>query len=98
MRYLSFPGLRISPWSRFNDRGKVGRLQGSAADEAAVHVRLWQQLGRVAGVHGAAVLNRDALGSRFAVQGLDRRAITAQTSFACSAVAVLPVPMAQTGS
>ena len=44
-----------------NDGGEVLGLQGGAANEAAVHVGLGQQLGSVAGVHGAAVLDGDCL-------------------------------------
>ena len=55
------------------DGCEVVRLQGSAADEAAVNVRLCKKLSCVACVHGAAVLNSDAFCSLFAVEGLDGR-------------------------
>ena len=52
----------------------------------------------VAGVHAAAVLDADVF-ARFSPHSLAIAAwITPQTRFASSAVAVLPVPMAQTGS
>ena len=81
---------------RGNNGGKVRRLQGGASDEAAVHIRLAQQLVGVGGVHAAAVLDGRGLGHCLAVQFTLRMA--AQTSCAWSAVAVRPVPMAHTGS
>ena len=51
------------------DGCEVVRLQGSAADKAAVNVRLCKKLSRVACVHGAAVLNGDAFCSLLAVEG-----------------------------
>ena len=41
---------------RVDDLYEVGGLQGRAADQAAVHVRLGEQLGGVLCIHGAAVL------------------------------------------
>ena len=52
----------------FDDLGEVGRLQGSAADEAAVDVFLSNKAFRVAGVHGAAVLDDELVGRFFAVE------------------------------
>ena len=47
---------------RVDDGQEVVGLQGRAADEAAVDVGLGQQLRRVLGVHGAAVLDGDGPG------------------------------------
>ena len=51
--------------------GEVGSLQGCAADEAAVHILLAQQLLAVLGVHAAAVLDRGSLGHSLAVDLAD---------------------------
>ena len=72
---------------RVDDVHELLGLQSSTADEAAVDIGLGQQLSSVLGVHAAAVLNGDAAGHAGTVQAP-----------ACSAVAVLPVPMAQMGS
>ena len=101
----------------------MARIQRRAADEAAVDVRLRQQLSGVGRLHRAAVLHRDGPGNARAVQMADGAANegadlcrllgsgglagayepvwaigTGKTSAACWAVAVLPVPMAHTGS
>ncbi len=60
--------------SRFYNRGEIGSLQSGAADEAAVHVRLGYQLVGVLGVHGAAVLNGNAVGGFLVVQAGDHLA------------------------
>ena len=60
--------------SRFYNRGEIGSLQSGAADEAAVHVRLGYQLVGVLGVHGAAVLNGNAVGGFLVVQAGDHPA------------------------
>src|SRR5699024_10208169 len=59
---------------RVDDHGEVGRLQGSAADQAAVHVLLAYQLVAVLGVHAAAVLDGGGLGHGLAVQLADHLA------------------------
>ena len=44
-----------------NDLGKIHGLERSAADQAAVDIRLRKQLTGVAGVHGAAVQDADPI-------------------------------------
>ena len=73
------------------------RLQRRAADQAAVDVGLREQLRRVVGLDAAAVEDLHRAG----VRGRRLRAARAGcacTACACSGVAVLPVPIAQTGS
>ncbi len=53
---------------RVDDVHELLGLQGGTADEAAVDVRLGQQLSSVLGIHAAAVLNGDATGHPGAVQ------------------------------
>lgn len=50
------PHLALSG-CRLNDGDKIRRLERSPSDEAAVHIRLCQQLLRVGSVHGASVLD-----------------------------------------
>ena len=54
-----------------DDLNELLGLQGSAANEAAVDIGLGQQLGRVLGIHGAAVLDGHAAGHPGAVQAAD---------------------------
>src|SRR5699024_10880625 len=54
-----------------DDIDELVRLQGSAADEAAVHIGLSQQLCGVLGVHGAAVLDGNGAGHPGAVEVTD---------------------------
>jgi hypothetical protein len=81
-----------------DDAGEVVGHQEAPPDERAVDVGLRHQLGRVAGLHRAAVL--DAHGRRsvgagdLGHHGTDHPHI----SWASSAVAVRPVPIAQIGS
>ena len=81
-----------------HDGGKSVRLQGGAADQAAVHVGFGNQLVGVAGVHAAAVLDGGSLGHGLAVHFAQHLADSRADFLAWSLVAVLPVPMAQTGS
>ena len=56
---------------RVNDLYEVGGLQGRAADQAAVHVGLGEQLGGVLCIHGAAVLDGDGAGHVSTIQLAD---------------------------
>ena len=79
------------------DGGEIGRLQRRAADQAAVDVGLGEQLRRVVGLDAAAV--EDLHAARHArAPRVQRARRNACTACACSGVAVLPVPIAQTGS
>src|SRR5699024_5127884 len=51
-----------------HDNGKLVCLQGSAADQTAVHIGLAEQFFGVLGIHAAAVLNGQGLGGILAVQ------------------------------
>ena len=76
---------------RSGDYGcKIGRFERRAAYESAVHVDFGKQLFGVLGVHAAAVLDSGGFGELFGVELAQH--------FAWSLVAVLPVPIAHTGS
>ena len=84
---------------RPDDGQELIGLEAGAADQGAVHVGLAQQRGRVVRLDAAAVLNRKRSG-RFLAELLAKFAprMKAWASWACSGVALRPVPMAQTGS
>ena len=67
----SAPSLCLFLIGGVDDVHKLLGLQGGTADEAAVDVRLGQQLSGVLGIHAAAVLNGDAAGHPCAVQAAD---------------------------
>ena len=68
-RFFTAQGLALG--GNVDDDSKVRSLQGSTADEAAVHILLAQQLLAVLGVHAAAVLDGGSLGHSFAVDLAD---------------------------
>ena len=67
----SAPSLCLFLIGGVDDVHKLLGLQGGTADEAAVDVRLGQQLSGVLGIHAAAVLNGDAAGHAGTVQATD---------------------------
>ncbi len=84
-------------WQRPQSR-KLVSLQRSAANQATVNIGLAEQLLGVLRIHAAAVLDGQALGSVLAVQLANHLADSSADLLGLSAVAVLPVPMAQMGS
>lgn len=51
-------GIRLHLFRSGHNGGEIRRLQGRAADQAAVHIGLSQQLRRVTRIHGATVLDQ----------------------------------------
>ncbi len=79
---------------RWNDVG----VEARAADERAVDVRLRHQAVDVVGLDAAAVQNPHLLAAGLAGELAEQRADHRVHLLACSGVAVLPVPIAHTGS
>lgn len=54
--------LRLSALAcSLEENAEIGSLEGSSADETAVYVRLSNELGSVAGIHRAAVLDSNSV-------------------------------------
>ena len=78
---------------------EVARLEAGAADQGAVDVGAGEQLGGVVGLDAPPILDDDPGGGRLRrTSRPSQLRMNAWTSWACSGVAVRPVPIAQTGS
>ena len=80
------------------DGGEVVRVEAGSADERAVDAVLAEDLGCVAGLHGAAVEDANRLAGRAVVLSPTSERMKAIASAAWSGVALRPVPIAHTGS
>ena len=78
---------------------KSAGLEAGAADQRAVDVGAGEQFGGVVRLDAPPILDDNPGGCRFTeTRRASQRRMNAWTAWACSGVAVRPVPIAQTGS